>query len=79
MQVVKDEDEPDAKKLGIKNDGQLQIKEILEREKRGNRVFFKIRWLGFKDKEDETWVARAELMKGDSAASVKEYEKKHKS
>jgi hypothetical protein len=74
LQIVShDDDEPDGEKLIIKNKTNRTyiIKDIIERKKESNRVFYKVLWKGFKT---PSWETRVDLIKTNKDLII-EYEK----
>lgn len=77
LQVVKDkwDVEPDAEKMGLDakdTTKQYQVKEIVEKKKENNRIYYKVRWVGFNSQHD-TWELKTNLPKG----KIEEFEKKN--
>ena len=74
LQVVTEgDDEPDAKKLIIKNiKGRTYIiKDIIDKKKEKNKIYYKILWKGFKT---PSWELRSELIKSNKDL-INDYEK----
>jgi hypothetical protein len=73
LQVVQsNEPEPDANKLKISKTNQdFRVHSLQERRKKGTKVEFLVRWIGYPDKKDWTWESRAKLMK--SGEGVKQF------
>lgn len=74
LQVVTEgDDEPDAKKLIIKNtkDRTYIIKDIIDKKKEKNKIYYKILWKGFKT---PSWELRSELIKSNKDL-INDYEK----
>ena len=64
LQIVRnDEQEPDASQLRIKkNQETFRAKEILDKKKEKNKIYYKVRWYGFTSAND-TWELKSELIK----------------
>jgi len=74
LQVVPADEKPPNPKVIRGKPNTYIVEKIVDKKKEGNRIYYKVRWLGYSAKDD-TYELRSELMK-DVPDLIKEYEKK---
>ena len=80
QEVRSDEREIDARKLNIpKNNQDFRVHSIVGKKKEKNKIFYRVRWIGFAEERDWTWEPRANLMTGGEGVKkkIKDYDEKH--
>ena len=74
LQVVPADEKPPNPKVIRGKPNTYIVEKIVDKKKEGNRIYYKVRWLGYSAKDD-TYELRSELIK-DVPDLIKEYEKK---
>lgn len=76
LQVVPDDEEAPDPSVIRGNPDTYVVQKILDKKKKNNRIYYKIKWKGYPESE-ATWESRANLIK-EIPLIIKEYENKQK-